>query len=156
MRTVLCFLLGAAVGLVFLTGCSNKERFEPPVEYYYPVRRQLPREPVYGRLTWSHLPNPLPRKVKEDAPLLSNTISVEVTHSNLEEAVEALAQTIGYRWELPKSIANRRVSIKFVGTAEQALNEIMRQAGVSGELDHKERIIRVSGGDTTPRLKGVY
>ncbi len=138
------------VGSVFgsgIVGCGGNDEPRPvTVAYYQPAYRQTPPEPVYSRITWSHLPQPMRTKVKENAPILMPTISFELPNSSLQEAIEALAQTIGYNWHYPQSAANRKVRIKMVGSVEDVLHEIARQTQVEAVLDHEARMVRVDDG----------
>lgn len=138
------------IGLL-ASGCSSEA--PAPVEEFYdvPFRRHSP-EPVYSRLTWSHPPQPQPEPAHENAPLLQPVIAFEFPGSNLKEAIQALAQTIGYRWDYPPALAARKISIKKVGTVEEILSEIGRQAGVKTELDHDGRMVRVLHTGTAPEL----
>lgn len=122
------------------------------VDYYHVAYRQLPPEPVYSRVTWSHLPQPIRPKVRNEAPLFLPTISFEFPNTTLYEAVEALAQTIGYRWEYPEGVGDRKIRIRMTGTVEEVLDEIGRQGNVHGVLDHENRIVRVMEESTTPML----
>lgn len=140
-----------SLAFCFLCSCSA-DKVPQPEELYFPARRQSPPPPVYSRLMWGHPPAPTPLRSKNDAPYLSPTISFELSRSNLEEAVEALAQTLGYRWFLPSDLASRPVSLKFVGTADQIIAKIAEQAGVIGEIDHEQRTVRVSDQSMAPQL----
>lgn len=137
----------ALVSLLGLASCSSNEPTGPLVEYYQPAFRQFPPEPVYSRLTWSHLPQPIKPKVRENAPLLMPTMSFELPRSTLGAAIEALAQSIGYYWSYPPESASRPIAIKMTGSVDQILKEIGRQADVYAVLDHKGRMVRVVSGE---------
>lgn len=136
-------LLGAS-----LIGCSSSTDSEKlvRVQYYDVAYRTSPPEPVYSRLTWSHLPAPIRTKAKETAPMIMPSVSFEFPRSNLQEAVEAVAQTIGYNWSYPKGISGRPVAIRMVGTVEEVLQEIGRQTRVVPVLDHENRVVRILEG----------
>lgn len=149
-------LLTALILGLGVTGCGQKK---VPVVYenYKYGYRQLPPEPVYSRLTWAHLPQPVPAKAQEYAPMLQPVIAIDLANSNLEEAIEALAQTIGYNWHYPEELGVKPISIKMVGTVEQILEEIGEQAGVLAELNHERRLVRVIGERMVPNFSGhVY
>lgn len=141
------FLLAGAVA------CGG-DTSGPPVEYYRPAYRQTPPAPVYSRMTWSQLPNPIQPKGTASAPLILPVVSFELPNSNLQESVEALAQAMGYRWDYPKSVARRPVSIKMEASVEDILKEIGRQANVQAMFDHEQRVVRVVEKGMLPRLPG--
>jgi hypothetical protein len=137
-----------SVAILGLGACSSaKEPKGPFIEYYQPAFRQFPPEPVYSRLTWSHLSQPIKPKVRENAPLLMPTMAFELPRTTLGEAIEALAQSIGYYWSYPPESAGRPVAIKMTGSVDQILREIGRQADVYAVLDHKGRMVRVVTGE---------
>lgn len=137
--------------LGLLLACSSNEVL-PAVEYYNVPYRKFPPEPVYSRVTWSHLPQPIQPKVRDAAPILMPVLSFELPKSNLEEAVEALAQTIGYGWDFPAGAAKRPVRIRMVGTVEEILKEISRQTKVKAAIDHSRRLVQVFDTEIRPEL----
>ena len=142
--------IGAAL-VSSLTGCGANDSVQE-IEYYHVAYRQSPPEPVYSRFTWSQTPGPIRTKVRDEAPLFLPTISFELPNSNLDEAIEALAQTIGYGWKYPDGVKNRKIRIRMTGTVEEVLEEIGRQANVHGVLDHENRIVQVMEQSTSPSL----
>lgn len=135
-----------------LSSCSSGTAGGPTIEHYKTAFRQTAPEPVYSRLTWSHLPEPMPTEGALNAPYLSPTVSFELPNSTLEEAVVALAQTIGYEPVYPVELASRKVSIDKVATIDEILADIEEQAGVFAEVNHQRRFLRFSDGSTQPKL----
>ena len=138
-----------------VSGCSYSPRAE--VVKYDVAARQTAPEPVYSRVTWSHLPEPSPPRARaredlKNVPLFRPVVSFELRQTSLGEAVQSLAQTIGYDWSFPKELARRKVKVRTVGTVEEVLKEIDRQAGVKSEIDHEHRIVRVIDTRTEPKL----
>ena len=133
--------------LLLLSGCTSSSSTEAKklvrVEYYDVAYRQFAPDPVYSRLMWSQLPQPIRTKSRETAPLLMPSVSFEFPRSNLQEAVEAVAQSIGYNWSYPKGIGGRPVALRMTGTIEEVLQEIGRQTRVVAVLDHENRVLRV-------------
>jgi hypothetical protein len=132
-----------------LFGCSSKPMYR--VVYYKPAFRQSPPEPVYSRLMWSHLPEPSRPKSRDDAPLMLPEVFVELKDASLDEAVEAIAQTMGYRWEYPDVTSKNRITIHMEGNVEEVLDEVRKQAQVPLAFDHEKRMIRLQ--DRTTQLK---
>lgn len=143
-------VISSAVLLLSLFGCSGNEQYE--VEYYRPAFRQSGPEPVYSRVMWSHLPDPIRPQAAEQAPVMMPVISFEFPDSTLEETVEALAQTMGYRWHYPQHLGKRVIQINMEGTIDEILKEIGRQAKVETMLDHELRLVRVIEKRTLPQL----
>ena len=146
-RWFLIFLL-----LIPVSCSTSSSEPEVVVRNYYPARRQLPPEPVYSRLTWSHLPNPISEESAINSPYLSRVISFELEQSNLEEAIDALAQSMGYEAIYSRTLAARPISISMEGTVFEVLNRICKQGKVIASINHDERAILVADAATKPRL----
>lgn len=138
-------ILAALIGVC---ACSKSIR----TETYTPAFRQLPPEPLYSRVMISNPPQPIPSKSFKDTPLIAPIFHFDLPDSNLEEAILALAQTIGYQWDVPSRLAAKTVSINEKGTVDEILDIISQQAGVVTELDHERRLVRVIDDNTIPRL----
>lgn len=141
------------ISLLGTLACSANEPVA--VEYYQPAYRTSPPAPVYSRVMWSHLPRPIAPKARDTAPLILPEVQFEFPNSNLGEAIEALAQTMGYRWHYPSSVSNRKIQIRMEGTVEEVLREISAQANVQAQFDHKKRLIIVFDSNMIPRLPGT-
>lgn len=144
---ILCFSL-------LLVACSKPDRseLEPKVEYYSVTQRKSAPEPVYSRVTWSHLPAPLPSKKTEKSPLMLPAMAIDLPDATLPEAVEAIAQAMGFRWVYPAGLPSAPVSIRMEGSVHEVLAEVARQAGVDIELDVENRIVRAHSRATAPKL----
>ena len=70
----------------------------------------------------------------------------------LKKQIEALAQTMGYRWKFPKGVAHRKVQVRMTAPLDEILGELSRQARVEAVFDHQARMIRVFQGPIVPRL----
>lgn len=138
------------IGSLLLGGCSSKPVYK--IVYYEPAYRQAPPDPVYSRIMWAHLPEPIKPRVKNDSPLLMPEIFVELKNVTVDEAIEALAQTMGYRWEQSAGSSNSRISIHMEGTVDEVIKEIRRKANVVLTLDHEKRVIRLASKSLTPQL----
>ena len=149
IRLALYGSLCASVSAV-VCGCSSA--VEPKIEYYPTAARTYGPDPVYSRVTWSHLPQPIPTPAQEKAPYLSPVISFELPNSNLSEALSALSQTLGYDLDCPPELGSRKVSLKLVGTVDEVLSEINRQANVNAQVSHATRMVRVGSESVTPQL----
>jgi hypothetical protein len=126
------------------------------IEIYYPSTRQEPLEPVYNRTTWSQLPQAFPPADNEKAPYFAQVMYADFPNASLGEAVQAVAQTMGYRADYPASIAGRRISLKFSGTFDEILGAVGRQGKVSVEVDHTSKLVKVmDSGGISPQLEPV-
>ena len=142
-----------ALGILSVSALSACAKEDPqPVEYYDVAFRQLPPAPVYSRVMWSQLPHPVKPKVQNTAPLLLPVVDFEMPQTTLGEAVEALAQAMGYRWHYPSGASGRKIAIRMSGSVEEVLAEITRQAGVQGVMDHEKRIVMILDEEMVPRL----
>jgi len=82
-------------------------------------------------------------QARGNIPLLMPVINVDLPNSNLAEAIEAIAQTIGYEGKYPPEVAEKKVSIKSEGTVLEILHEIGQQADVVAGLDNENRVVYV-------------
>lgn len=139
-------IVSAVIGL---TSCSAKPVYK--VVHYQPAFRQSAPEPVYSRLMWSHLPEPIRPRVKNDSPLLMPEIFVELKNVTPDEAIEAVAQTMGYRWEQTVG-SSQRISIHMEGPVDEVLHEIRKKSNVFLTLDHEKRLITLADKSTSPML----
>ncbi|MCC6952812.1 MAG: hypothetical protein IT290_01705 [Deltaproteobacteria bacterium] len=138
------------VGASLLCGCAPKKTVEE--KFYYPATRQLPPEPVYSRVSWSHLSHPVPLSARERTPYLEPVVSVNYRNSTLGEAMSGLAKSFGYRLEMAGELETRPVSISTTGTLEQVFAVMRRESGVLVSLDHNEKVFRVADGAIVPQL----
>ncbi len=141
----------ACAGLFSLSSCgSSKQLYK--IEYYKPSYRQSAPDPVYSRLMWSHLPEPVKPRTKSDAPLILPELFVELKDVNVDEAIEAVAQTMGYGWENSGAGSSGRISIHMEGTVEEIVSEIGRKSNLSFDLDHEKKLIKLANKRTEPKL----
>lgn len=140
-------LLGACSG--GFAGSKSKIEYQ----HYRPVVRQLPPEPVYSRLTWSHPPKPIPHEPEEVEPVyLPFSAQYEFKSATLEEALNGAAQSIGYEARYTKLIASRPVSIELEGTLEEFLKELCKQTGTVARISTYERWIELVDDAVAPGL----
>ena len=153
-------LIGLLSLSMLLVACSSNER-RVVYDYYTPAYRQLPPEPVYSRVMWSHLPEPLPAEYGGSAPLLRPVLSLDMPKTTFAEVLESLAITLGYQCAFldnPSAapLLSRSVSMKTSGYPEQLFDELGMQVGVQIEVDHLRRSIEViaSPGATSSEVMG--
>jgi len=75
-------ILISALALLAVS-CTPTKSFdyvEPRVEYYPVASRQAPIEPVYSRLTWSHLPRPVGNQRAEKGELYQPVIEFSMKY----------------------------------------------------------------------------
>ena len=144
MKVEVGIKLALALVLGLSVACSSKEPVEIVIDEYYPSTRQLPPEPVYSRLAWSNLPEPVPSAYSKKSPYLRPVMAFDLPRSNLEEALEALSQTIGYELSYPKKLRRKPVSLQVEGTVDEVAREIARQTNLDVHLNHGARRVEVS------------
>lgn len=147
-----------------IAGCGpTLKEWEPDTKstrIYTVAFRQLPPEPVYNRLRWVHLPEPLPpRELSASAsPNLEPVFSVQLRNVTLEEAAKALAQAAHYDSFCLSSIAKQRVTLNSLGTLPELAEQLGEKAGVHVTIDPWSRQIRFLtranelGGPASPRF----
>ena len=143
---------GLGLLVVIGLGACSADQSNVTVEHYKVAYRQFAPEPVYGRFMWAHMPQPIMPKTTEAAPYYLPEVSFQLPDTTLGEAIEALAQTMGYRWDYPSGLGKRRLHIRMDGTVEEVLAEIGKQGGVQTMLDHEQKLVRVVGEGVLPSL----
>lgn len=141
-------VLGLILILLLNVACSSKEPVA--VTYYQPAYRTTPPDTVYSRVMWSHPPHPVQPRAKANAPLIMPTVNFDMPNTTFDVAIEALAQSMGYRWDYPSSIAKKKIRIRMEGSVDEVLAEINRQANTSAALDHESRMVRVVDAPRLP------
>ena len=132
--------------LLVCYGCSHTSTYDSVArrkEYYKSVSRTSPQIPVYSRVTWSHLPEPLTASAGNESPLMIKEFSFVLPHSDLGESLEAVSQTMGFRVKCPSELKKRRVSINRKDTILGVLRDIGEQCGVRMVVDVDQRLISV-------------
>lgn len=134
---------------VFSLGCAPTK---PLGKQYIVTQRQLPREPVYGQTTWNHLPAPAPVASQGEAPLLEPSPGNARRAQSVREAVAEVAQKLGYRAECSEVVCDRPVSVSLFGSAAEISEDLNKQAGLSMNVDHHARSVRVIEPAEAPML----
>ena len=137
--------------LLLCAACSsNNKKLE--VQKYRPAAHQLPLEPRYSRVTWSHLPKPIVPESNTKGPYMRKVMSYEVPNSNVKESVTILSNSVGYEAIIPRELEKRKVSLIMEGTTIEILTAICTQADMTAEIDDMRRTIRVFDRVPEPRL----
>lgn len=149
INVLLTSLLGVSV---LMQACGGAPIYK--VVQYQPSYRQEAPQPVYSRLMWSQLPEPIKPRSRAEAPLMLPEVFVELKDVTVDEAVEALAQTMGYRWENSGMASGPRISVHMEGNVEEILGEIKAKSNMPLELSHEDKVIRVADKRLIPSLPG--
>ena len=155
MRSVLLTILAISIA-----GCGAVKEWEPHKERttYYSQVRQLPPEPVYDRLRYANLPQPLPdpdtAKMQSEGTI-TPTFSLAITNSNLDRTATALADLVHYRSYVSAQVSDQPFSISAYGTIDEIADQIARDANINVSVDHATREIRfLTKVAVEPRLTG--
>lgn len=152
-NTRIAILLAGILGAsALMQACGSAPVYK--IVQYQPAFRQEAPPPVYSRLMWSHLPEPVKPRSRNDAPLMLPEVFVELKDVTVDEAVEAIAQTMGYRWENSGGASATRISIHREGTVDEILAEIRAKTNLPLEMDHESRVIRLADKRLLPALPG--
>jgi len=148
------FYINTSVLLVLaLSACgSDLKPYSPErkKKYYGMTYRQLAPEPVYNRLAWVYLPEPLPSKEMPGvaAPAISPVVHLELKDVSIEEAAEMLASTARYKSLVDASLTGRRVSFNSLGTIDELARQFAKSEKISVDVDHPARLVRFSAGSS--------
>ena len=146
----------SALALVLLFSACASSSDEIIVDYYKPAFRQLPPEPVYGRLAWSMAPQPIKPRVRDTAPFLMPNIVFTMPNARFDDALQTLAQSIGYGWEIDPALGGKRIAVNMQGPIDEIAVVLEKQVGGSIYLDHENRIVRavvVEAGSVPPSAR---
>lgn len=140
--------LRAALGLTVLgIGCAPAAKeWRPPIDrtnFFFPVR-QLPPDPTYNRLREVRPPQVLPdRNLRyEGVPIYSPVVHLELKNATLQETAKVLGTTTRYSYYCASSIADKKITVDYVGTAEELARHISEKAGIYARVDHTNKEVR--------------
>ena len=146
----LCTTVITGLAALLLTGCSA---FSPSpdlpdekdkVEVYTVSNTKVAPEPVYNRLRWVHLPQPLPeqRGAIPTESMILPIVHLALKDASLQEAADLLTSTTSYRSYCESSIAKQKITIEALGTVDELVKLISKKSGITAEIDHETRSIR--------------
>ncbi len=130
-----------------IVGCSSAKHENPQEVFSISTRKTAP-QPVYNRLAWAQAPENLPSR---ELPPMGNLAIKPIFHLSLtdvsaKEAGDVLAATMRYKSScVTTKCANRKVTINTLGTSEELARELSRKTGLSFNLDHQARELRIEG-----------
>jgi len=143
-------LLRAALGLTVIGvgACAPAAKeWHRPIErenFFFPVRQIAP-DPTYNRVRMVHLPEVLPARGLEyqGVPIYSPVVHLELKNATLQETAKVLGMTTRYSYYCASSIADRRITVDYVGTAEELAQHISEKAGIYARVDHTNKEVRL-------------
>ena len=144
--------IGIVAGSILLSACGPQMKEWTPDKktpaVYEISARQTPPQPVYKKLRWVNLPEPLPSRepLESGAPVIKPVFHMELKNATLEEAAAALASTARYGSYCASTVADRKITINSLGTTDELANEISGKASVHVVVDHGNRQIRILAG----------
>lgn len=135
------------VAIVSLSACGpTLPTYKPEKARLYSTYavRQLPPEPVYNRLRYVHLPEPLPERDKTASKrsVVLPIFEFQVENITLDEAALILASAMRYDSYAAPSIAERKVELTSLGTVDELAQQIAKHTGSYVFVDHNNRQIR--------------
>lgn len=106
-------------------------------------RQQLPPEPVYRMARWVEPPEVLPSKQApaSSMQMLNPIIEVDVKRVPLRELGKIISSLNGYSVYTASNIAERRVSVRKLGTIDEIVEDVSVSLGIKAVVDHQNRSI---------------
>ena len=152
MRKILTALTITAL----LGACGDVKSYKPEPErkHFFHSVRQLPPEPVYNRLRWVYLPDPLPENpgATSAAPIVP-TVLLEIRNGTVESAARELGSAAGYRTAINPEIGSKPFSGSLSGTVDEAAGTLARNSGIEVQVDHGRKELRfLPATAVAPRL----
>lgn len=143
--TALCLALNA---------CSTSGKPFAPREkvVFGHVYRQHAPEPVYNRVRWVHLPEPLPSAdiPGANAPAIKPVVHLELKNVPIADAATTLASTARYKSFVESSLFGRKVTFDSLGTLDELALQLSRKEGITIEVDHEHRLVRFMAKEVQP------
>ncbi len=139
------YAFAASLGLTALvSGCSSNEPPPPaPLPVYRVATNQLPQEPVYSRLSWAALPEPIPGALKSRGARMSQKFDLSLSSATLGNAANKLGRLFGYRAYCAGTISDRRVTLKERGDLDELAEALAQEASIRVVVDHENRELRL-------------
>ncbi|MCB0320342.1 MAG: hypothetical protein KDD60_05395 [Bdellovibrionales bacterium] len=134
------------LSVCLLCGCSSHEFEEPAqVRVYSIADRQLPRDPVYSRLRWVHLPEMHPARhveVNPERPLLLPVNHFSIQDKPLCDAAALLAGSARYSAYCSSLLKDEKISLEALGTIDEIATLIEKNSQARVIVDHSNREVR--------------
>lgn len=139
--------LSCGVLLSCSSGPEGVRKKEVRRDWFYPTRKQAP-EPIYNRLRDVRPPEPIPDPPRgiERAPRLFPIIQINLRGAKLSEVARILAQSYRYGHYCSPLLAEKRVSVRAIGTLNELADEVARLGSVRVAVDHENREVRILSG----------
>ena len=130
--------------LVFTIGCSEAAKVPPPKPpiIYSVATQQYAQEPVYSRIRYVYLPEPIPSSSAPLGPEIPHQFNFKVKSVPLSKAAKILASLSSYDSYCSGSIADRRLTLQKTGTVDELAEAIAQQAQIRVVVDHQNREVR--------------
>ena len=144
-------LTATAISLMaLLAGCSSNEPPPPaPPPVYRVATSQLPPEPVYSRVSWAALPEPIPGALKARGARMSQKFDLSLSSATLGNAADKLGRLFGYRAYCAGTISDRRVTLKERGDLDELAEALAQEASIRVVVDHENRELRLFALETS-------
>lgn len=122
---------------------------------YTVATRQLPPEPVYGRLEYTRPPHVLPKKKPESmsgkpAPRILPVVQFTVDDKPFSEVAMILAATARYDHYCSSLISDNKFSINTLGTIDEIGDDIADKGKIRVIVDHVNRQVRFLAAESSP------
>ena len=138
----------AALVACAVSGCSSSSTPDIAPKTYKVAFRQVPPQPVYNRVSFVPLPEPMPSRElpASTAGRISPMVHLDLKNATLEEASSVLAAVSRYSSFTSSSIAKQRITLNMLGTIEELGERISNEAGIKVVIDHDTRQVRFLTG----------
>ncbi len=132
----------ASVCLLVLGGCASYGKREKPI-YSISAQSSAPA-PVYHRITAVRPPVVYPdvNGPISDAKLYLSNFHLDVTNLPVEKVVASIADAANYHSYTSSAFANKKISIKEIGTVDELLAKVADKVGAEVSVDHEHQEVR--------------
>jgi hypothetical protein len=101
-------------------------------------------------------PQPIRPKARDNAPFLMPSMVFTMPSARFDDAIQTLAQSIGYGWEVAPELGAKHIAINTEGSVDEIAATLEKQVGGAVYLDHDSRIVRavvVEAGNSLPQAR---
>jgi hypothetical protein len=141
------FTLTSIIALAGCFGGVNAPEWHPdaPRKIALPADRQAPAQPIYNRLRFANLPDPMPGEIAQgDRPVILPVVQLSIKDQSVEEVGTLLAQSARYSSYCASGIAHQKMSLEGLGTIDELAAQVAKKANVKVVVDHASREVRIT------------
>ena len=139
------------LSFVGAVGCSSSPKASKQRivrhDWFYPTRQQAPEE-LYSRVREVRPPEPVPEPPRDTnrAPRFMPVMQFNVSQKSLGGVAQLLADSYRYGYYCSPIVADRKISLRAIGTLDELAAQVAELGQVKVTVDHENRELRILSG----------